>query len=429
MEVSADQPRWMSHHPAVLNEQHPGSHHPGLGHSYMDPSQYPLADDVDVLFNIDGQGNHVSPYYGNSVRAVQRYPPPPHSSQVCRPSLLHSSLPWLEGSKGIAPHHSTSPWNLSPFPKNPLHHGSPASLSVYPPASSSSLSTGHSSPHLFTFPPTPPKDVSPDPGISTPGSSSSGRQEDKECIKYQVTLAESMKLESAHSRSVASIGAGSSSAHHPIATYPPYVPEYGPGLFPPSSLIGGSPSSYGSKTRPKTRSCSEGRECVNCGATSTPLWRRDGRSRPISCRKLTRQVQSAARRAGTSCANCQTTTTTLWRRNANGDPVCNACGLYFKLHNINRPLTMKKEGIQTRNRKMSSKSKKSKKSQDSMDDFSKSLMDKSSSFSPAALSRHMSSFPPFSHSSHMLTTPTPMHPSSSLPFAPHHPSSMVTAMG
>lgn len=80
MEVSADQPRWMSHHhPSVLNEQHPGSHHPGLGHSYMDPSQYPLADDVDVLFNIDSQGNHVSPYYGNSVRAVQRYPPPPHS--------------------------------------------------------------------------------------------------------------------------------------------------------------------------------------------------------------------------------------------------------------------------------------------------------------------------------------------------------------
>ncbi|XP_036373526.1 transcription factor GATA-3 isoform X4 [Megalops cyprinoides] len=383
---TADQPRWMGHHhPAVLNGQHPDSHHPGLGHSYMDPSQYPLADDVDVLFNIDGQGNHVSPYYGNTVRAVQRYPPPPHSSQVCRPPLLHGSLSWLDSSKALGTHHSTSPWNLSPFPKTSLHHGSPGALSVYPPASSSSLSAGHSSPHLFTFPPTPPKDVSPDPGISTPGSSSSGRQEEKECIKYQVSL-ESMKLES-HGRSMASIGAGASSAHHPIATYPSYVPEYGPGLFPPSSLIG----------------------------------------RSVAAGKC--QVQSAARRAGTSCANCQTTTTTLWRRNANGDPVCNACGLYYKLHNINRPLTMKKEGIQTRNRKMSSKSKKSKKSHDSMDEFSKSLMDKNSSFSPTALSRHMSSFPPFSHSGHMLTTPTPMHPSSSLPFAPHHPSSMVTAMG
>lgn len=88
MEVSADQPRWMSHHP-VLNEQHPGSHHPGLGHSYMDPSQYPLADDVDVLFNIDGQGNHVSSYYGNSVRAVQRYPPPPHSEYSASSGLLY----------------------------------------------------------------------------------------------------------------------------------------------------------------------------------------------------------------------------------------------------------------------------------------------------------------------------------------------------
>lgn len=45
-------------------------------------------------------------------------------------------------------------------------------------------------------------------------------------------------------------------------------------------------------------------------------------------------IQIVSKRAGTLCANCHTSTTTLWRRNANGEPVCNACGLYFKLHNV-----------------------------------------------------------------------------------------------
>ncbi|KAH9281896.1 Transcription factor GATA-6 [Echinococcus granulosus] len=52
----------------------------------------------------------------------------------------------------------------------------------------------------------------------------------------------------------------------------------------------------------------------------------------------------------TVCANCQTSATTLWRRNVEGEPVCNACGLYFKLHKVNRPLSMKKEAIQKRKR-------------------------------------------------------------------------------
>ncbi|CAO4384269.1 unnamed protein product [Caenorhabditis nigoni] len=61
---------------------------------------------------------------------------------------------------------------------------------------------------------------------------------------------------------------------------------------------------------------------------------------------------SASRRQGLVCSNCNGTNTTLWRRNAEGDPVCNACGLYFKLHHIARPTSMKKEGaLQTRKRK------------------------------------------------------------------------------
>ena len=62
-------------------------------------------------------------------------------------------------------------------------------------------------------------------------------------------------------------------------------------------------------------------------------------------------LQSASRRAGLSCSNCQTSTTSLWRRNSLGESVCNACGLYYKLHGVNRPLAMKKDNIQTRKRK------------------------------------------------------------------------------
>ncbi|KAH8864575.1 GATA-binding factor A [Schistosoma japonicum] len=62
-------------------------------------------------------------------------------------------------------------------------------------------------------------------------------------------------------------------------------------------------------------------------------------------------ITNSTRRSGQFCTNCNTSATTLWRRNTEGEPVCNACGLYYKLHKINRPISMKKEGIQTRKRK------------------------------------------------------------------------------
>ncbi|XP_070165203.1 box A-binding factor isoform X3 [Polyergus mexicanus] len=75
-----------------------------------------------------------------------------------------------------------------------------------------------------------------------------------------------------------------------------------------------------------------------------------GARRVLAEEKTSRRL-SATRRVGLSCSNCETTMTSLWRRNTQGEPVCNACGLYYKLHGVNRPSTMKKDSIQTRKRK------------------------------------------------------------------------------
>ncbi|ORZ08096.1 hypothetical protein BCR42DRAFT_455639 [Absidia repens] len=50
------------------------------------------------------------------------------------------------------------------------------------------------------------------------------------------------------------------------------------------------------------------------------------------------------------CFNCKTSSTPLWRRDGDGHTICNACGLYYKLHNVHRPITMKRSIIKRRKR-------------------------------------------------------------------------------
>ncbi|KAG0050427.1 hypothetical protein BGZ83_004803 [Gryganskiella cystojenkinii] len=146
-----------------------------------------------------------------------------------------------------------------------------------------------------------------------------------------------------------------------------------------------------------------GVRCHNCGATVTPLWRRSANNEPLcnACglyhklhamhrpkhlqqslgqingagglrSKLTGSRQEApgssdadgsssntsdsATGGSTSsvpqptCTNCKTTLTPLWRKDDAGDILCNACGLYYKLHHIHRPISLKRNVIRRRSR-------------------------------------------------------------------------------
>jgi uncharacterized Zn finger protein (UPF0148 family) len=130
-------------------------------------------------------------------------------------------------------------------------------------------------------------------------------------------------------------------------------------------------------------------ECFNCKATKTPLWRRTpdrkyslcnacglyykqyNSHRPLHVRNkivrgtppmnehivpMTINIKPVENKevlvedSNQECANCHQTQTPLWRKDSKGQTICNACGLYAKLHHRDRPAEMRKSTIQRRRR-------------------------------------------------------------------------------
>ncbi|KAF9996509.1 hypothetical protein BGZ80_001210 [Entomortierella chlamydospora] len=76
-----------------------------------------------------------------------------------------------------------------------------------------------------------------------------------------------------------------------------------------------------------------------------------------SSHSMSPEVQSSQTEEGstapappTQCSNCETRTTPLWRRDEEGNSLCNACGLFLKLHGRVRPRSLKTDVIRKRNR-------------------------------------------------------------------------------
>lgn len=155
----------------------------------VEPNQLLPPDEVDVFFHhLDGSGNAANWSYSPSARAYRpsvchgptAFQDPQNqngpqgscsrvflptarvsSGQVCRPHF-HTPIQWIESKPHGCP--TANPASVWCPTFQPTHRSNPMPVPGSIPPSSSSGS--HSSQHLFSFPPTPPKESTPEMGAN-----------------------------------------------------------------------------------------------------------------------------------------------------------------------------------------------------------------------------------------------------------------------